>query len=124
LLDQNFHSKQDKSKTEKKVEEAEKRIANLKSRLDQVTKKEREERMSKRQELRENLDKPDIITVHMVESNNQTLSHIALKYYNHATPPYWKYLVEQNKEVLNGSEKNVRMVMKLAIPQLPDELKD
>jgi DNA repair exonuclease SbcCD ATPase subunit len=124
LLDQNVDSKQDKSKAENKVEEAEKRIANLKSRLDQVTKKEREERMSKRQELREKLDKPDIITVHTVESNNQTLSHIALKYYNHATPPYWKYLVEHNKEVLDGSEKNVRMGMKLEIPELPDELKD
>ncbi|MDY6868147.1 MAG: hypothetical protein SVT56_09615, partial [Chloroflexota bacterium] len=76
------------------------------------------------QELREKLDKPDIITVHTVESNNQTLSHIALKYYNHATPPYWKYLVEHNKEVLDGSEKNVRMGMKLEIPELPDELKD
>jgi len=68
--------------------------------------------------------KPAIITKHTVESNNQTLSHIALKYYKHATPPYWKYLLEHNKEVLDGSEKNVRMGMELVIPELPDDLKD
>ncbi len=68
--------------------------------------------------------KPTIITVHTVESNNQTLSHVALKYYKHATPPYWQYLLEHNKEVLGGSEKNIRMGMKLEIPELPDELKD
>jgi hypothetical protein len=70
------------------------------------------------------LSKPEIITVHTVESNNQTLSHVALKYYNHATPPYWKYLLEHNEEVLKGSEKNIRMGMELEIPELPDELKD
>lgn len=68
--------------------------------------------------------KPDIITVHTVESNNQTLSHVALKYYKHATPPYWKYLLAHNKEVLKGSEKNIRMGMELEIPELPEELKD
>ncbi len=68
--------------------------------------------------------KPAIITVHTVKSNNQTLSHVALKYYKHATPPYWQYLLEHNKEVLGGSEKNIRMGMKLEIPELPDELKD
>lgn len=68
--------------------------------------------------------KPKIIAVHTVESNNQTLSHVALKYYKHATPPYWQYLEEHNKEVLKGSHKNIRMGMKLEIPELPDELKD
>lgn len=75
-------------------------------------------------EVREKLNKPEIITVHTVESNNQTLSHVALKYYKHATPPYWKYLLEHNKEVLDGSEKNIRMGMELEIPELPEELKD
>jgi hypothetical protein len=75
-------------------------------------------------EVREKLNKPEIITVHTVESNNQTLSHVALKYYKHATPPYWKYLLEHNTEVLKGSEKNIRMGMELEIPELPDELKD
>jgi septal ring factor EnvC (AmiA/AmiB activator) len=124
LLDQNVESKQDKAEAEKKAKEAEKRVTDLRSRLGQHEMKEREERVSKIKAIRENLEKPKIITVHTVESNNQTLSHIALKYYNHATPPYWKYLVEHNKEVLDGSEKNVRMGMKLEIPELPDELKD
>jgi len=73
---------------------------------------------------RDKLKKGKVITVHTVESNNQTLSHIALKYYNHATPPYWKFILENNMEVLGGSEKNVRQGMKLVIYELPEELKD
>ncbi len=68
-------------------------------------------------------EKPDIIATHTVESG-ETLSHIALKYYKHATPPYWKYLLEHNKEVLKGNERNVRTGMELEIPELPEDLKD
>lgn len=68
--------------------------------------------------------KPKIIATHVVDEENPTLSHIALKYYKHATPPYWKYLLEHNTEVLKGNEKNVRVGMELEIPELPEELKD
>jgi chromosome segregation ATPase len=131
LVSQNVETRVDKNKSQKELDEAEKKIAELENKLKQMAaedrKEEMEERASKAKELREKLvaeKKPAIITTHTVESNNQTLSHIALKYYNHATPPYWQYLVEHNKEVLKGSEKNVRMGMKLVIPELPDELKD
>lgn len=60
---------------------------------------------------------------HTVKSG-ETLSDIALKYYKHATPPYWKIILEANKEVLKGSEKNVQEGMKLDIPSLPADLKD
>jgi nitrogen fixation protein len=33
-------------------------------------------------------------------------------------------LLEHNKEVLEGSEKNIRKGMELEIPELPDDLKD
>jgi chromosome segregation ATPase len=131
LVSQNVETRMDKSGAEKELSAAEKRIEELEKQLKEKTQKELEEKKEERlKELREKIQKPvlekktEIITVHTVESNNQTLSHIALKYYNHATPPYWQYLLEHNKEVLKGSEKNVRMGMKLEIPELPDELKD
>jgi len=64
-----------------------------------------------------------IIAKHTVESG-QTLSNVALKYYNHATPPYWKLLLEVNKALLKGDEKNIRAGMELEIPELPEKLKD
>lgn len=120
MAKQNLDARKDSSKTDAELETAEKKIAQLEERIKGMTVKK-----GKRfDEIREKLDKPKIITVHTVESNNQTLSHVALKYYKHATPPYWKYLLEHNKEVLNGSEKNIRMGMELEIPELPDDLKD
>lgn len=131
LVGQNNDTRIDKNKSQRALAEADKKIADLEKKLRELVVKNRkedfEERRSKAQELRDKLEadkKPAIITTHTVESNNQTLSHIALKYYNHATPPYWQYLVEHNKEILKGSEKNVRMGMELVIPELPDELKD
>ena len=66
---------------------------------------------------------PKIIATHTVGAD-ETLSHIALKYYKRATPPFWKYLLEHNKEVLKGNERNVRKGMALEIPELPEALKD
>lgn len=112
----------------KEVEASEKKVAELEAKISRMEQEremeERKEMFAKRREEAAANRKPAIITTHTVESNNQTLSHIALKYYNHATPPYWQYLLEHNKEVLNGSEKNVRMGMELEIPELPEDLKD
>lgn len=131
LLDQNAETKKDKLTVEKEAKEAGKKISELESKFEDLRLKERERVIEERkkafkegQAKMEESKKPNIITTHTVESNNQTLSHVALKYYNHATPPYWKYLLEHNKEVLDGSEKNIRMGMKLEIPELPEELKD
>lgn len=65
----------------------------------------------------------NILATHTVESG-ETLSHIALKYYKHATPPYWKLLLEHNNDLLEGNERNLRTGMTLEIPELPDALKD
>lgn len=115
---------------EKKEEQdiADKKAADLEKRLKD---KAAEERIAKgrkaAEERREKIEaarKPEIIATHVVDEENPTLSHIALKYYKHATPPYWQYLLEHNTEVLKGSEKNVRVGMELEIPELPEELKD
>jgi septal ring factor EnvC (AmiA/AmiB activator) len=128
LLNQNLDAKKDSSA---ELKEAEAKIAQMEAQLkamkDQQMKETKEDRMQGFANKKAMVDaelKPKIITVHTVESNNQTLSHVALKYYKHATPPYWQYLLEHNKEVLGGSEKNIRMGMKLEIPELPDDLKE
>ena len=117
------------SKEKKEEQEiADKKAADLEKRLKD---KAAEERIAKgrkaAEERREKIEaarKPEIIATHVVDEENPTLSHIALKYYKHATPPYWQYLLEHNTEVLKGSEKNVRVGMELEIPELPEELKD
>jgi len=129
LLDQN----KDKSTVSKKAKEAEEKIKNLENKLEKMEhqkavaarKQSPESRRSKREMIDEKLEaeKPNIIATHTVQSG-ETLSHVALKYYNHATPPYWKYLLEHNKEALKGNERNVRKGMELEIPELPEDLKD
>ena len=123
LLAQNVEAKKGSTNADDKVKEAEAKIAALEAKIKGMTMKDKVG-PSKVGALDMKFGKPKLITVHTVESNNQTLSHIALKYYKHATPPYWKYLLENNMEVLKGSEKNVRMGMKLDIYELPEELKD
>ena len=129
LLEQN----KDKSTVSKKAKEAEEKIKNLENKLKRMERQKAvadrhragESRASKREKVEEKLesDKPNIIATHTVKSG-ETLSHVALKYYNHATPPYWKYLLEHNKEALKGNERNVREGMELEIPELPEDLKD
>jgi len=85
-----------------------------------------EQRKEMLEEAKEKLEaqaKSKLLAQHTVQSG-ETLSHIALKYYNHATPPYWKLLLEANKEALKGSELNVRSGMVIDVPELPEDLKD
>lgn len=121
LLDQKA-----KASNPAEVAAAEKKIAELENKLKSVQEDERKQKLEEARTAwtEKQAAKKSLITTHTVESNNETLSHIALKYYKHATPPYWKYIVENNMEVLDGSEKNVRMGMKLDIYELPEELKD
>ena len=126
LIDRTAEVTKDNTEAEAKAKEAEKKIAELEAKLKMKMRSDLNRSGSQMRKINDGMvsKKPAIITVHTVESNNQTLSHVALKYYKHATPPYWKYLLEHNKEVLGGSEKNIRMGMKLEIPELPEELKD
>ncbi len=52
-----------------------------------------------------------------------TLSHIALKFYGHATPPYYKLIYEANKEVIGDNMNIVVPGQVLRIPALPEDLK-
>jgi nucleoid-associated protein YgaU len=124
ILNQNTQTKQDKAEAEKKIEELE---AKVKGMTQEKTRDEmaeaRQKAMEERRAKLESVKKSELITTHTVQEG-ETLSHIALKYYKHATPPYWKFLLEHNTEALKGNERNVRAGMELEIPELPEDLKD
>jgi nucleoid-associated protein YgaU len=63
-----------------------------------------------------------VIAEHKV-GPDQTLSHIALKYYGSAAEPFWRRIYEANKEVIGDNPGMIRPGMTLKIPTLPDELK-
>jgi len=123
LMEQN----RDKSEVTTKAKQAEKRINELENRLRSIEHKNLvEARKQKSAERRAKLEKGKKLetkTTHTVKSG-ETLSHIALKYYNHATPAYWKHILEHNEELLEGNERNLREGMTLEIPELPEDLND
>jgi nucleoid-associated protein YgaU len=63
-----------------------------------------------------------VIAQHKVEGD-QTLSHLALKYYGHTTPPYWRLIYEFNKAKIGPNHKNIYDGLVLDIPELPADLK-
>jgi nucleoid-associated protein YgaU len=63
------------------------------------------------------------IAQHTVASE-ETLSHIALKYYGHATKPYYMLVYDANKRVIGDDPNSVKPGLVLQIPELPDKLKD
>jgi nucleoid-associated protein YgaU len=65
---------------------------------------------------------PKIITTHKLTAE-ETLSHLSLKYYGHATRDYWMVIYEANKEQIGDNPAHVRVGMELVIPELPDNLK-
>ena len=67
--------------------------------------------------------KPKVLAEHEMKAD-ETLGHLALKYYGHATPTYWKLIYEANKEAIGDNPNRVKVGLKLQIPELPEELKD
>lgn len=65
---------------------------------------------------------PKIIAKHKLTAD-QTLSHVALKYYGSATKPYWMVIYNANKETIGDNPGIVHEGMVLNIPELPEELK-
>ena len=54
---------------------------------------------------------------------DESLSHLALKYYGSAYEPYWRVIYEANKETIGDNPGRVRPGMVIKIPVLPEELK-
>lgn len=63
-----------------------------------------------------------VIAEHTV-TNDDTLSGIALKYYKHATEPYWRFIYETNKAVIGDNPGILRPGIVLKIITLPETLK-
>lgn len=59
---------------------------------------------------------------HTVKADD-TLSHIAQKFYGAAAEPYWRLIYNANKEVIGDNPGRIRPGMVLRIPPLPEELK-
>ena len=83
----------------------------------------RDAAIARAREAAEKMKAAKIIAEHVVKPD-ETLSHIALKYYGHATPPYWQYVYDTNKEAIGPNMKLMQIGTKLVIMELPDELKD
>jgi nucleoid-associated protein YgaU len=86
-------------------------------------KEERDAAIARAREAADKMKAAKIIAEHVVKPD-ETLSHIALKYYGHATPPYWQYVYDTNKEAIGPNMKLMQIGTKLVIMELPDELKD
>ncbi len=54
---------------------------------------------------------------------DDTLSHIALRFYGKATPPYYTLIYEANKDVIGENMNIIVPGQVLRIPALPEELK-
>jgi nucleoid-associated protein YgaU len=54
---------------------------------------------------------------------DETLSHLALKYYGHATPPYWRLIYDANKDMIGDNPNFVHQGMIIKIPVLPEGFK-
>jgi nucleoid-associated protein YgaU len=65
---------------------------------------------------------PELLAEHKLTAD-ETLSHLALKYYGHATPPYWKVIYEANKELIGDNPNRVRPGMVIKVPALPPDFK-
>jgi len=114
----------------KSAEEEQKRVAVLEANLRRVqeakkrkaaTEARRAQFAARKKEMAEK-KKTEIIAEHTVKAD-ETLSHIALKYYKHATEPYWRHIYEANKAVIGDNPNIIRPGMVLKITVLPKELK-
>jgi len=66
--------------------------------------------------------KAQVLATHKIAAD-ETLSHLALKYYGHATKPYWTLIYEANKEAIGPNPNKVRPGTELQIPVLPESMK-
>jgi nucleoid-associated protein YgaU len=67
-------------------------------------------------------EKARTLDMHTITAN-ETLSDLSLKYYGHATEPYWWLIYEANKDAIGPNPNHVRPGTILKIPVLPAEMK-
>ena len=108
-----------KSFLESLQKDNDRRVTDAKKKFEEAQKaKEDAERKAAEEEAKKNA----IVATHTVKSG-ETLSHIALQYYGHATPAYYKLIYEFNKDVIGDNLNIIIPGQELRIPVLPEELK-
>jgi hypothetical protein len=117
-------AKLDQMAAEKEKREAEEKAAEMEKRAKAAEGKMAMQDAKERIEERHAAAMPKLITEHTL-GTDEALSTLALKYYGHATPPYYNYLYETNKDVIgDGGANATRPGMVIKVYELPDELKD
>ena len=120
-----------------RAQEAEKKIAETEAKAKQLAEelkvKENQEKAHKLMEEMRARDAqtaaaaaaaaPKFIAEYEVKGWDETLSHVALKYYGNATRPYWEVIYEANKAVVGDNPNIIKPGMVLKIPELPADLK-
>lgn len=96
----------DKPKAYQAVEDAQKKVAEAEARLNALAVP----------------PEVEILAEHTLTAD-ETLSRLALKYYGHATPPYWKLIYEANKELIGDNPNRVHSGMMIKVPALPADFK-
>ncbi len=66
--------------------------------------------------------KVELLATHKI-GDQETLSDLSLKYYGHATEPYWRLIYEANKEAIGPNPNQVHPGTELKIPVLPETMK-
>jgi nucleoid-associated protein YgaU len=66
--------------------------------------------------------KAKVIATHTVQEN-ETWTHLALRYYGDMSEPYWRYMYEFNKELIGDNYKDFYAGLKIEVPELPDHMK-
>lgn len=114
----------------KQKAEAEKKAAEAKAAAEKLAREKQLAEESKRRadamkaaaEKAAEAAKPKFIAEYTVKKDD-TLSHVALKYYKHATRDYWMLIYEANKAVIGDNPGMIKPGMVLNIPELPENLK-
>ena len=108
---------------EKRAAQAEAKAKKLEAEMARKKAEERKAELLKRVKAAQVIKTPKFLAKHKIASG-ETLSHLALKYYNHATKPYYMLIYEANKDTIGDNPNLVKIGMVLDIPELPDDLKD
>jgi phage tail protein X len=107
----------------KRAAEAEAKLREMQAQIQRTADAQEREEMRKDMAEARQAAAPKFIAEHTLAAD-ETLSHLALKYYGHATPPYWQLIYEANKETIGDNPNRVRPGLLIKIPELPAELKD
>lgn len=125
-----IQSAQAASQSQKAIDEANKRAAEaeakakaLMAQMQQLADAQEKEDRQKDLASAQQAAAPKFIAEHELKAD-ETLSHLSLQYYGHATPPYWRLIYEANKELIGDNPNRVRPGLKIKIPELPAEMKD